>query len=53
MGNLPDWKIHRIDEIIFEDRSGGIPHFHCMDLMLCEKMRERGQTAEGPEQAAE
>ncbi len=52
-GYLPDWKIHRIDEIIFEDRSGGIPHVHCMDLMLCEKMRERGQTAEGPARAAE
>ena len=36
---FPDWKIHRIDEIIFEDNSGGIPHFHCMDTIICEKMQ--------------
>ena len=33
-----DWKIHLIDEVTFEDNSGGIPHFHCMDLILAEKM---------------
>ncbi len=33
-----DWKIHMIDEVTFEDNSGGIPHFHCMDLILAEKM---------------
>ncbi len=32
-----DWKIHCIDEVIFEDQSGGIPHFHCMDKILAEK----------------
>ncbi len=34
-----DWKIHHIDESIFEDNSGGIPHLHCMDTIICEKMR--------------
>ena len=33
-----DWKIHLIDEVIFEDKSGGIPHFHCMDSILAEKI---------------
>ncbi|MBR1777163.1 MAG: hypothetical protein IJ752_01070 [Alphaproteobacteria bacterium] len=35
---LADWKAHHIDEIIFEDNSGGKPHFHCMDTIICEKM---------------
>lgn len=33
-----DWKFHRIDETIFEDTSGGKPHLHCMDTIICEKM---------------
>lgn len=33
-----DWKIRMIDEVIFEDNSGGIPHFHCMDSILAEKV---------------
>ena len=33
-----DWKICRINETIFEDNSGGVPHFHCMDSILAEKM---------------
>lgn len=32
-----DWKIHHIEEAIFEDDSGGIPHLHCMDTIICEK----------------
>ncbi len=27
-----------IDETIFEDNSNGIPHFHCMDTIICEKV---------------
>lgn len=34
-----DWKIHHIEESIFEDNSGGIPHLHCMDTIICEKMQ--------------
>lgn len=33
-----DWKIHRIDERIFEDDSNGVPHYHCMDVILAEKV---------------
>ena len=33
-----DWKIERIDEVIFEDNSGGIPHYHCMDTIVCRKV---------------
>ena len=36
---LSDWKFHWIDEIVFEDNSGGTPHFHCMDSIICEKMK--------------
>ena len=35
---FPDWKFHRIDETIFEDKSNGIPHYHCMDTIICEKI---------------
>ena len=35
---LADWKIERIDEVIFEDNSGGIPHYHCMDTIICRKV---------------
>ena len=35
-----DWKVHRIDETIFEDQSGGVPHYHCMDTIICEKMEK-------------
>lgn len=35
-----DWKIERIDEIIFEDNSGGIPHYHCMDTIICRKVSQ-------------
>lgn len=36
-----DWKIHKIDEVIFEDLSGGSKHFHCMDTLLAEKRLQR------------
>ena len=36
--SFPDWKTERIDEVIFEDFSGGIPHFHCMDTIICRKI---------------
>ena len=34
------WRIRLIDEVIFEDNSGGIPHFHCMDSILAENPAE-------------
>lgn len=33
-----DWKIHKIDEVIFDDDSSGVPHKHCMDSILAEKI---------------
>jgi tellurite methyltransferase len=30
-----DWKFEKIDEVIFEDNSGGITHYHCMDTIIC------------------
>ena len=35
---LSGWRFIRIDEAIFEDDSGGLPHFHCMDTIICERM---------------
>lgn len=34
-----DWKLHKMEEIIFDCNSGGIPHQHCMDIMIAEKMK--------------
>jgi tellurite methyltransferase len=34
-----NWKFERIDEVIFEDNSGGIPHYHCMDTIICRKVK--------------
>ncbi|MCR5501718.1 MAG: methyltransferase domain-containing protein [Lachnospiraceae bacterium] len=39
-----DWKFERIDEVIFEDQSGGVPHYHCMDTIICRKIKEYVQT---------
>ncbi len=33
-----DWLFHKNDEIIFDCNSGNIPHKHCMDVLIAEKM---------------
>lgn len=33
-----DWKFHKMEEIIFDCNSGGIPHKHCMDVLIAEKI---------------
>ena len=33
-----DWLFHAGDEIIFDCDSGGVPHQHCMDILIAEKM---------------
>lgn len=33
-----DWKFERVDEVIFEDFSGGKSHYHCMDTIVCRKV---------------
>ena len=33
-----DWKVESINEVIFEDNSGGVPHYHCMDTIICRRV---------------
>lgn len=33
-----DWQLHKTEELIFPCQSSGIPHKHCMDIMIAEKM---------------
>jgi len=33
-----DWKVEKINEVIFEDNSGGVPHYHCMDTIICRRV---------------
>ncbi len=33
-----DWNFHRSDEFIFDCNSSGVPHQHCMDVLIAEKM---------------
>ena len=37
-GLYHDWLFHAGDEIIFDCDSGGVPHQHCMDILIAEKM---------------
>ena len=34
-----DWKLRRTEEVIFDCNSGGIPHQHCMDIMIAERVK--------------
>lgn len=36
--HFADWKIHMINESIFEDNSGGVKHYHCMDSIMAENV---------------
>ncbi len=36
-----DWYFHKREEIIFDCNSGGIPHKHCMDVLIAEKRGEK------------
>ncbi len=35
--HFSDWEICKIDEITFEDNSGGIKHYHCMDTIIAKR----------------
>ena len=35
--HFADWEICKMDEIIFEDNSAGIKHYHCMDTILAKR----------------
>lgn len=37
-GLYADWRFHRFTEEIFDCDSSGIPHQHCMDAIIAEKM---------------
>ena len=39
-GYYHDWLFHSCREDIFDCRSGGIPHKHCMDVLIAQKPRE-------------
>lgn len=36
-GHYADWRFHCFSEEIFDCDSGGIPHQHCMDVIIAEK----------------
>lgn len=33
-----DWLLHTANELIFDCNSGGLPHKHCMDILIAEKV---------------
>ncbi len=33
-----DWKLRKTEERVFDCNSGGIPHQHCMDIMIAERI---------------
>lgn len=34
-----DWMLHKVEEVTFDCNSGGVPHRHCMDVMIAEKVQ--------------
>ena len=36
-----DWMIHKMDEVIFDCNSGGVPHQHCMDILISENVMHK------------
>ena len=36
-----DWLFHVCQEDIFDCNSGGIPHKHCMDTLIAQKMKDK------------
>lgn len=33
-----DWLFHKMEEVVFDCNSGGVPHKHCMDVMIAERV---------------
>lgn len=33
-----DWFLHKIDEVVFDCNSGGVPHKHCKNILIAEKI---------------
>lgn len=40
-GYYDKWLLHRCDEVVFDCNSGGIPHKHCMDIMISQKVQNK------------
>ncbi|MDE6591487.1 MAG: helix-turn-helix domain-containing protein [Oscillospiraceae bacterium] len=40
-GYYTDWQLHKCDEVIFDCNSGGVPHKHCMDIMIARNLEEQ------------
>lgn len=34
-----DWLFYKNEEVIFDCNSGGVPHEHCMDILIAEKIK--------------
>ena len=34
---LADWELCKVDEVIFEDYSAGLKHYHCMDTVIAKR----------------
>ena len=32
-----DWLLHKTEEMIFDCKSGGVPHQHCMDVLIAQR----------------
>lgn len=37
-----DWLLHKVDEIVFDCNSGGVPHKHCADIVIAENKMYEG-----------
>lgn len=49
-GLYGDWRFHRAEEVIFDCNSNTVPHRHCMDILIAEKLsanRDDSEAAEG------
>lgn len=38
-----DWLLHKVDEVVFDCNSGGVPHKHCMDIVIAENTMNESQ----------
>ncbi len=38
-GYYDEWLLHMCDEVVFDCNSGGVPHKHCMDSVIAQKIQ--------------
>lgn len=46
-GYYHDWKLELLKEVIFDCSSSGIPHKHCMDVLIARKYTRTGDSGKG------